>query len=103
MDCSDTSPFLHSCVTKGLSEAFPPELRAKIAFDSLDAERYRYLIKIKIMYHSASLLTSICSALVSGQASGAEVMIVDPPRKGLDNGVLRRLNDRNANEMVSGT
>ncbi|GAB5366714.1 hypothetical protein AAMO2058_001167200 [Amorphochlora amoebiformis] len=71
---SDASPFLERCAKKGVLEGLDSNLRRRVAFRAVDAS----------------------SALQGGQALGADVMIVDPPRKGLDEYVLECLGNRSS-------
>lgn len=62
------------------------ELRARIESGKFD-------VKNKVSEKRASyMVASATHALRSGQALGADVMIVDPPRKGLSEEVMEELN-----------
>lgn len=68
---SDINPFLEGCVMKTL-DALPEKRREKVSF----------------------MVATALEGLEAGQADGADVLIVDPPRKGLEAEVMTHLVDR---------
>lgn len=68
---SDINPYLGQCVDKTL-QALPAKKREKVSF----------------------IIATALEALEAGHADGATVLIVDPPRKGLESEVLAHLVDR---------
>lgn len=75
---SDINPFLGECVDKTL-EALPEKRREKVSF----------------------MVATALEGLEAGQADGADVLIVDPPRKGLEPEVLGHLT--NKRDELAGT
>eukprot|EP01035_Chromulina_nebulosa_P021474 gene21474-27813_t len=76
--CSDSNEFVDdvfdSCV-----ESLPEEHRDKVFYENLPAEE----------------------AVNSGQVDEADILIVDPPRKGLSNGVLDLLLDKHSTNFAA--
>eukprot|EP00466_Bigelowiella_natans_P006545 jgi/Bigna1/74332/fgenesh1_pg.28_\ len=82
---SDTSPFLSPCVNQILKELNRSSKKKSNKANSRATSTSS--IASRAFFKSSDAL----SGLDAGQAVGADIMIVDPPRKGFEPGVLNKL------------